>query len=465
MEEFTLKSLDSRIIKQVENTQKTLENNNPSYAIDIYSGILSRFPSCFEIRYLLRNAQKQTIKKSKFSKFFNNLSQISSVGKANNLLKKDPEKALQQVELLLSKNVENAQAHKILGEAATALNFHKTAVLGYEELYKLDPDNVDNLLLLGNAYHRAGRIDEAIQCGDEALRKDPSRSDAQDMIKNAAVSNTIKTGNWEDRGDYRSKLKDESQTISLEQSNRMVNDQTSLRTLIQSTISLIEENPENIGNYKNLADYYYRSDQLEEAIVSIEKARETPTGNIDATLEELENKYRCELFQREIKNLENDLELEPQKKEILNTLDKVRQDFLSYQFERAKNLVEKYPSEYSYRFELGLLLFDQGYFKESIQHFQLSKNGSQVRQKSMLYLGCALMQDGKYDLATEQLEQVKALLKAMDDFKKEVVYNLGIAYELAGNQEASISEFKFLYANDIGYKDVSQKIDAFYSKE
>ena len=241
MEEVTLKSLDPRIIKQVENAQKALDNNNPSYAIDIYSGILSRFPSCFEIRFLLRNAQKQTMRKSKLSKFFNNLSQISSVGKANKLLKKDPEKALQQVEILLSNNVENPQAHKILGEAATALNFHKTAVLGYEELYKLDLDNVDNLLLLGNAYHRAGRIDEAIQCGDEALRKDPSRSDAQDMIKNAAISNTVQSGNWEDSGDYRSKLKDETETISLEQSNRMVNDQSSLLTLIQNTIHSIEE--------------------------------------------------------------------------------------------------------------------------------------------------------------------------------------------------------------------------------
>ena len=64
MEEITLKSLDSRITKQVENAQKALDKNNTSYAIDIYSGILSRFPSCFEIRYLLRNAQKQTIKKS-----------------------------------------------------------------------------------------------------------------------------------------------------------------------------------------------------------------------------------------------------------------------------------------------------------------------------------------------------------------------------------------------------------------
>ena len=465
MEEVTLKSLDPRIIKQVENAQKALDKNNPSYAIDIYSGILSRFPSCFEIRFLLRNAQKQTTRKSKLSKFFSNLSQISSVGKANKMLKKDPEKALQQVEILLSKNVENPQAHKILGEVATALNFHKTAVLGYEELYKLDPDNVDNLLLLGNAYHRAGRIDEAIQCGDEALRKDPSRSDAQDMIKNAAISNTVQSGNWEEGGDYRSKLKDETETISLEQSNRMVNDQSSLLTLIQNTIHSIEENPENIGNYKNLADYYYRSDQLEEAIASIQKARETPAGIVDATLEELEDQYRCEYFEIEIKNLKNNLKADPQRKEILEALEEANQNFSSYKLERAKSLVEKYPSDYNYRFDLGVLLYDHGLFKESIQHFQLSQKGSQVRQKSMLYLGCSLMQDGKYDLATEQLEQVKTLLNTMDEFKKEVVYNLGVAYEHAGNREASISEFKFLYANDISYKDVSQKIDAFYSEK
>ena len=465
MEEVTLKSLDNRIVKQVENAQKALDNNNPSYAIDIYCGILSRFPNCVEIRYLLRNAQKKIVKKSKFSQFFGKFSQISSMGKAKKLLKENPEKALYEAEKILSVDVENAQAHKTIGEAAIALNFHKTAVLGYEEFYKLDPENVDKLLLLGNAYNRAGKIDQAIQCGDEALRIDPSRSDAQDLIKSAAVSNTMQSGNWEEDGDYRSKLKDESQTISLEQSSRMVNDQTTLLTLIESTIQSIEETPENIGNYKNLADYYYRSDQLEKAILSIQKGRETPAGKIDATLEELEDKYRREVFLSKIKNLEETLKLNPQKVEIQEALDQERQNYLSYKLERAKALVEKYPNEYALRFELGVLLFDQGCFKESIQHFQLSQKGSKIKQKSIFYLGRALMQDGKYDLAIEQLEQVKGTLNSMNELKKEVVYNLGIAYENANNPEASITAFKLLYANDISYKDVSQKIDAFYAKD
>ena len=53
----------------------------------------------------------------------------------------------------------------------------------------------------------------------------------------------------------------------------------------------------------------------------------------------------------------------------------------------------------------------------------------------------------------------------MTDQKKDVLYQLGSAYEQQGDMDKAIVEFKALYGADISYRDVSQKIDDFYSNK
>ena len=52
----------------------------------------------------------------------------------------------------------------------------------------------------------------------------------------------------------------------------------------------------------------------------------------------------------------------------------------------------------------------------------------------------------------------------MDDFKKEVAYNLGLAYESTNQKEKAIAEYKKIFEVDIDYQDVAKKIQQFYKK-
>ena len=46
----------------------------------------------------------------------------------------------------------------------------------------------------------------------------------------------------------------------------------------------------------------------------------------------------------------------------------------------------------------------------------------------------------------------------MDNLKKDLIYNLGIAYEAMGEQDKATLEFKKIAAVDYAYRDVRQKI-------
>jgi lipopolysaccharide biosynthesis regulator YciM len=128
-------------------------------------------------------------------------------------------------------------------------------------------------------------------------------------------------------------------------------------------------------------------------------------------------------------------------------------------------LVQRYPNEYSYRFELGELYFEDGKTDQAIKELQMAQRSPKVRVSALILLGKAYLAKGFHDLAAEQLTTAKSEIPGMTDQKKDVLYELGSAYEQQGDMDQAMVEFKALYGADISYRDVAQKIDDFYSKK
>ena len=52
----------------------------------------------------------------------------------------------------------------------------------------------------------------------------------------------------------------------------------------------------------------------------------------------------------------------------------------------------------------------------------------------------------------------------MDDFKKDVIYNLGLVYEATDQVQKAVTEYKKIFEIDISFKDVAEKIKKAYKK-
>jgi len=100
----------------------------------------------------------------------------------------------------------------------------------------------------------------------------------------------------------------------------------------------------------------------------------------------------------------------------------------------------------------------------AIAQFQQAQKGPPVRIASLVGLGRCFKAKKLYDLAVAQLNTAKNDLSSMDDTKKDVIYELGVCFELMGKPDRAIEEFKIIYSEDIGFRDVADKINAFYSK-
>jgi tetratricopeptide (TPR) repeat protein len=464
MEETALNDLDTRVQKQVENARKAV-SRNPGYAVDILSNILVRHPGCLEARKVLHQAQQRA--KSGQSKglgaLFQKLTGLASGGDAK--VKKNPEKALESAEQLLAANPANPAGYKMLGAAAEALELKETAAFAYEELFELDKANSEYAKSLMRAYIEIGKTKQAVEIGDRAYRANPSDDEVQALIRQASVAQTMEKGKWEEDKSFRDKLKDEDEAQKLEQASRAKTGESGLRSLIEDAKKAVEKEPENINHYRELANNYRKLGEYDDALEWVEKARELESGRADVNLERLVGTLKREKMQKGIAEVETKLESNPEDAEAQAELEKLRAEEHDFRREQAQLLVQRYPNEFSYRFELGEIYFADGETDHAIKELQLALRAPKVRVAALILLGKAYLAKGFHDLAAEQLQTAKSEIPGMTEQKKDVLYQLGSAYEQQGDMDKAMVEFKALYGADITYRDVAMKIDDFYNKK
>ena len=463
IQEISISDLDPRQIKQLEGADRAL-SKDINYSLDIYSSILKQSPGCLELRKRLRQQQMKIAKSSakSISSILGKLTNAPFLFKSKN--SKNPEIAISSAEELIAKNPLNIAAHEMLADACSSLEMKGTVVFAYETIRSIEPKSLTNLKKLANAYLEAGESDLAIQTGNSILEINPSDGDAEDMMKRASVAVAMTQGKWEGSTDFREQLKDKEEAEALEQSAKTVNDAKGLEALIRQAYDKVQAEPDNLNHYRQLCDYYQRYGDLQNAIAWIQQARKLEAGKGDVSLEEKERQLTLEYYDGVIEQWEKALATDPENAASQKGYSDAVQAKKNFQLNQLQSLVQRYPNEYGYRYELGCILFEEGEFDACLPHFQLAQRNAKVRLDAILFLGRAYLNKNFFDLAIEQFKLLKNEIQIMDDRKKDAVYQLGCCYESMGKPEEAIEEFKAVYSADISFRDVADKINAFYSK-
>jgi len=468
MSEIKLTDLDTRLQKQVASASKAVESGDAGYAIDICSGVLARHPECLEVRRMLRIAEFRAhgARKNGLRNILSFFTHITFILGAGRMLKEDPMLVLERSEKILRGNPTYATAHRLLAQAAQALRLHETAAFAYETIKSCEPDNISNLIDLGEAYIVAGHPRKAVEIGDLVLTMNPLNSEATALINKGSVDHSIKEGGWDDqKTDYRTKLKDEDASIEREQISRVATDEATVKALIDSTLRKIESEPDNFNHFRDLSQYYRKIGDFDRAIEWLAKTRNLPQGQSDSALEHTEMDWVIQRFKHDLKPLRQAADSEPDNPEFKNRAQAKAQELHHYEREQAQALVEKYPNDHGYRMQWGELLFSDGDMEGASHQFQLAKRNPKLRVRSLMFLGKAFESGGKYDLALEQFIAASSEISAMTELKKEIVYELALCYERLGQEQKAFGEYKAIYTADVSYRDVAEKINKHYENK
>jgi tetratricopeptide (TPR) repeat protein len=439
-----------------------LQKKNFDYAIAIYNQVLSREPGFYPCREALRAVQFSKAGESKgfFKKVLGNASASPQLAKAQFQVRSNPGEAMTTCEQILNNDPNNTTAHKLLAEAAMALEMPKTAVLSLEIAFRNNPKDKEIGMRLGEALTASGQIQRGLTIMAELEKIFPRDPEVAMFSKNLSARQTMNQSGYQavesGQGSYRDILKDKDQAASLEQQNREVKSDDVATELIREYQAKLEKEPNNRRLLRSIADLYAQKKDYDTALEYLTQIT-TIEGQTDPSLEKAIADTKLRKLDHQISLID---ETAPDAADRRAALQKERQEFT---LQEARRMVDKYPNDLAYRFELGRLLFEMGNTREAISEFQKAQMNPHKKIASQYYIGRCFAAQKMYDLAARRFESAIAEKEIFDDEKKELIYELGSVLEKQGKTEEAINQLKQIYEIDTGYRDVAAKVEAYYT--
>ncbi|NJL19023.1 MAG: tetratricopeptide repeat protein [Bdellovibrionaceae bacterium] len=440
------------------------ERKNHDYAIALLKDVVKQTPGLLEARRLLRaNEIIKWKNASGFSKSMLGMKSTPLVVKGKSALKKDPAEAMAFAEDALEIDPASDQANNLLADAARAAQLIDVAVLAYETIRDTKPDNIENLKKLGRLYMEIAEPVKAQKAFEAAIKVSPNDGEAIKGAKDASAMQASRAGSWEEGGDFRTSMKSADEAKRLEQEAREVKSVDAIDAQLAPLYAQYNENNQNLNVVKKIAELLDRKEDTAGAMQWYEYAHALSSG-ADPEIEKKITALRMKQVELAIQEQEAALEqADPSQHEaIAAQIAELRAQRSQALLQNARDRVARYPNDKQIRFDLGKALFDIGEYKEAVPELQQALQAPAVRHQAFNLLGLCFLQRNMIDMAIKQLTSAEQEMSIMDNLKKEIIYNLGIALEQHGDAPAALEKFKTIYEVDYHFRDVAQRVEASY---
>ena len=441
--------------------QEAAQRENTDYAIALYNQVLEKEPGFFECRKALRGEQfkKNGSGGGFFKKMLSGAGSSPLVAKGQLALRSNPAGALAIAEQILNSDPNGSGGHKIVVEAARALELPKTAVLSYETLVKNSPKDKNLAIDYALACAEAGNAAPGERHLMALIAENPLDGELKQALKDMSARKTLGEGGYgaleSGKGSFRDVLKNKDEAVLLEQQNRVVKTEDRTETLIKEYESRLQNEPNNLKLVRSLAELYTEKKQFDQAFALYDRVKNSEMGN-DPSLEAAIAKTKVRQFDSQIE------QVNPFAPDHAAQVDQLKAAKLEFQVTECQKRVERYPTDLAIRYEMGALYYQIGKYSEAITEFQKAQQNPHKRLAAMNYLAKCYEKKKMFDFAARTLQNAIKEKLIFDDEKKEMTYNLGTVFESMGKKDDAIEQYKLIYEVDSGYKDVAAKVEASY---
>ncbi|MEY4917350.1 MAG: hypothetical protein RL616_1263, partial [Verrucomicrobiota bacterium] len=295
---------------------------------------------------------------------------------------------------------------------------------------------------------------------NDLIRSSGYDGDLLQAQKNLSAHKTMDEGGYgalaDGEGSYRDILKNKDEAVSLEQEKRVQKSEDVVARLIGEYEERLHTEPGNMKLQRSLAELYTQKNRFAEALEVYARVKNSEHGN-DASLDRAIADTKVRKMDFELAQLDSSA---PEHAELAAKLSAEK---LNFQLAECLQRVEKYPTDLALRFEMGQLYFQAGKISEAIQEFQKAQQNAHKRIAAMSLLAQCFAKRKMFDLAADKLQDAIKEKPAFDEEKKDLIYNLGLVLETMGKKQEAFEQFKIIYKDDGGYRDVTAKVEAYYA--
>lgn len=439
-----------------------VQTSNLAYGISLLQAVLKDSPEFLEGRKLLRKCELQIAGGAKKkSGLFGLQTGGMGVMKLQGHAKKDPAGVLHLIEKELEKDPLNDQANELLFDCCVKLELFETAAFALETVRSGNPENAKLLHRLAEFYITRELPLLASEVYNDIIKHHPTDGVAIKGSKDASARASMRKAKWDENADMKSLMKNSAEVEELERSSRTGLTHEQLEERRDKIIQKYNADPNHLATVKDLAGIYEQLEDWSNSHTFYEWAHSLSNG--DVALATKASIMKDKASEAEMKSLEAGVAADPENEELKAALEERQTERLVGQVEEAQRRVDQNPTDPQLRFDLGKALYQSGDFSAAIPHLQQATRNPHIRTKVLLLLGRTFKAKGMFDISIKQLSDALADLHAMDNTKKEVLYEKGIIHSEVGDKAAALDCFKQIYEVDYGYRDVAQRVESSYT--
>ncbi len=465
---------------QFERANQVLASGDYDYGVQLLMNCCLIDPASAVYRQALRQAQR--------SKYQNNgrgqpLAAVRSLRARWRLFRalrrQDFPGALCYAEQVLVRNPWDVGAHLRMAEAFERIGLLDLAIWTLEQVRPLHPNLASLNRPLARLYERRGNFTQAIALWNLVKKVQPHDLEAHHKAKDLAASATIAKGRYQEAvaGVAPTPLVPatpqapaEATETTTEQPSKTGTD-NEMPALTETRVpreaanlhAKVKANPTNANAYLQLAGFYRRHDQFDQARAVLTEGM-GPTGNNFDIAQELLD-LEIEPMRRDLALTEEQLRQHPKKTDLQQARNRLQKEVNARELEFFRRRSDRYPTDTTARFEMGLRLLRMGQLDEAIRELQNVRNDPRHHGKALFYLGFCFQSRKNWRLAQRNFEEaLKHLGPDETLLRKEAMYYLAVGSAEAGDLNRAI-DFGCELANlDYSYKDIGTKLDEWQAK-
>jgi tetratricopeptide (TPR) repeat protein len=439
------------------------QTKNHGYAIKLIQTVLKDEPGFLDGRKVLRKCEGNLTGGPKKKSTLFGMKTGGGLGsmKLAGQVKKDPAAALVAIEAELEKDPYNPGLNDVLFDAFVALDMNESAAFALETVRTTHPEETKLLHKLAEFYLNSEETMKAAEVFQDIIKQDPTDSAAIKGEKDATARASMQKQKWGEDSSMKDMMADSAASEEMEKASRTGLTKEQLEERRDQLAEKYAADQNNMAVVKDLAGIYERLEDWANALTFYNWGFSLSNG--DVALRAKAEKMGDKLKEVELRELEERAAANPDDPEVKAMLEERRKTNIEEAVVEAKRRVEQNPTDPVLRYELGRALFEAGDHSGAIPHLQQAKRNPHIQSKVLLLLGRTFKSKGMLDMGVKQLESALEDLVAMDNVKKEILYEKGVMHDEIGDKDAAIACFKEIYEVDYGYRDVAERVEASYS--
>ncbi|MCA8956052.1 MAG: tetratricopeptide repeat protein [Planctomycetes bacterium] len=440
--------------KHLETAADAVKRRNYPYAIKLYGQLLGLQPDNGEARSGLRTALFKKAEQKPPSKLF------ALLGGGVNLLIGSVCRlcgahgaAAKAYERYLTGDPLAEGANLKLGDSLQRAGLDNSARAVFHAYADANPRCLEACRRAGQLLYAAEDMPGAAAMFERALKIDPRDQESLKARKNLAAEGALRATGLETATSSRQLIKDIDKAKELERSDRLQLSKAEIEEELTKVEQQLQNEPQNTKLLVRMADLLTMDNDLQGALESLEQAVIADPHNTDVA--NRAGALRLKLQERRVVAAEN--------KGDTAAADVARKALREARVVEFRRQVDRNPTDLRLRFQLGQALFEDEQYDPAIAELQQSVKDPKVKGESLLMMGQSFAAKQMDQLAMDQLEMALQTLQTSGQKGKEVLYAMGCVAQNMGQREQALAHFSKILAQDIGFRDVQDKVAALKS--